>query len=134
MFNQYQSAYMRELEQIPPEQKCYCGWYRLGKCPHCPPNKTCADKLRDRGSAVPSSVCTCNMEIDGTEHFDVAPLRFYDQKTQRQMLYVYPDTKHWCAGWILYKTTGGAWATLRKATDADIEAMSAAVIGSHHSP
>ena len=55
-----QLDYMRELAEIPPDQRCYCGWYRLGMCPHCPPGRTCADKLRDRGNSVPSSVCRCN--------------------------------------------------------------------------
>jgi hypothetical protein len=64
--------------------------------------------------------------------FDVAPLRFFDKRSQREMMYVYPDTKHWCAGWLLFKTKGGTWATLRKATDEDIETMSAAVISAHH--
>lgn len=45
-FNSEQEDYMRELAEIPPEQRCYCGWYRLGQCPHCPKDKTCADKLK----------------------------------------------------------------------------------------
>jgi hypothetical protein len=64
--------------------------------------------------------------------FDVAPLRFFDNRTKQEMMYVYPDTKHWCAGWILFKTKGGTWATLRKATDVDINAMSNAVSSAHH--
>lgn len=50
MFNKYQLEYMQELEAILPHLKCYCGWYRLGECPHCPAGKTCADKLFDRGN------------------------------------------------------------------------------------
>jgi len=44
---------------IPPEQRCYCGWWLAGECPHCPKDKTCADKMFDRGNALPSSVCEC---------------------------------------------------------------------------
>jgi hypothetical protein len=64
--------------------------------------------------------------------FDVVPLRFFDNHTKREMMYVYPDTKHWCAGWLLFKTKAGTWATLRKATDADINVMSNAVSSAHH--
>lgn len=46
-FNSDQISYMESLHKIPPEQKCYCGWYRLGECPHCPKDKTCADKMRE---------------------------------------------------------------------------------------
>ena len=54
MFNKYQLEYMRELEAILPHLKCYCGWYRLGECPHCPAGKTCADKLFDRPENRPA--------------------------------------------------------------------------------
>lgn len=60
MFNEDQLAYMRHIERIPPHLRCYCGWYLLGECPHCPKGKTCLEKLLDRGNAVPSSVCACN--------------------------------------------------------------------------
>ncbi len=66
------------------------------------------------------------------DSFDIAPLKFYDQKREQPMMYVYPDTKHWCAGWLLYQAKHGGWVTLRKATDEDIERMSAAVIEAHH--
>ena len=45
MFNDEQRAYMAALDATPPEAKCWCGWHRLGECPHCPPDRTCADKL-----------------------------------------------------------------------------------------
>jgi hypothetical protein len=35
-------------------------------------------------------------------------------------------------GWIVYKHPDGQWVTLRKATDADTEAISNAVIAAHH--
>jgi hypothetical protein len=46
VFNRDQRDYMRSLDEMPPETKCYCGWYALGSCPHCPKDKTCADKLK----------------------------------------------------------------------------------------
>lgn len=64
--------------------------------------------------------------------FDVAPLKFFDNVTQREMMYVYPDTKHWCAGWLLFKAKSGEWVTLRKATQSDVDAMSNAVSEAHH--
>lgn len=51
MFNDDQKAHMAELASIPPEKRCWCGWYLLeptfpsGKCPSCPPGRTCAEKL-----------------------------------------------------------------------------------------
>ena len=42
MFNADQRAYMASLAAIPSEQRCECGWYRLGECPHCPPGRTLA--------------------------------------------------------------------------------------------
>jgi hypothetical protein len=45
MFNSDQSAHMEYLESIPPENRCWCGWYKLGKCDKCAPGKTLADKL-----------------------------------------------------------------------------------------
>lgn len=64
--------------------------------------------------------------------FDIAPLRFFDKVTNREMMYVYPHTQHWCAGWLLYRAKYGGWVTLRKATDNDVEQMSQAVIEAHH--
>ena len=60
LLNSDQRSYMEYINSLPPESRCYCGWYKLGECYHCPPGKTCADKLRDRGNSVVSSVCECN--------------------------------------------------------------------------
>jgi len=66
-------------------------------------------------------------------NFDVPGFEFYDQASKRQMKYVYPDTAHWTAGWILYRNPGdGQWVTLRKATDDDIKALNRAVVVAHH--
>ena len=62
--------------------------------------------------------------------FDVPPLRF--ESNGREMLYVYPDTKHEAAGWLLYRHPDGQWVSLRRATDADIRAMSNAVSRGFH--
>lgn len=43
--NADQQDYVDSLSKIAPDQKCYCGWFRLGQCGHCPPHLTCADKL-----------------------------------------------------------------------------------------
>lgn len=44
-FNSDQESYMKSLDAIPLEQKCWCGWYRLGECPNCKTTRTCADKV-----------------------------------------------------------------------------------------
>jgi len=43
-FNREQEAHMDELARIPLDQKCFCGWYRLGQCPNCTTRLSCADK------------------------------------------------------------------------------------------
>jgi hypothetical protein len=70
--------------------------------------------------------------FDPSTKFDVAPLRFYDQRRKQDMMYVYPDTKHELAGWLLYKHPDGQWVTLRKASDADVERLGAMVVSAHH--
>ncbi len=47
-------------ESLAPELRCYCGWWKLGQCPHCPSDRTAADRARDRGNDARSSVCRCN--------------------------------------------------------------------------
>lgn len=44
-FNEYQTDYMRSLSKVPLEEKCWCGWYRLGACPNCRPGETCAERV-----------------------------------------------------------------------------------------
>lgn len=60
----------------------------------------------------------------------VTPLRF--EANGREMMYCYPDSKHELAGWLLYRHPDGQWVTLRKATDADVTALSAGVSHSFH--
>lgn len=72
-----------------------------------------------------------NKPFDPSVTFDVAPLRFYDARRGQEMMYVYPDTKHEAAGWLLYKHPDGQWVTLRKATNDDIERLTAAMLDAH---
>lgn len=50
MFNDEQRAYMEELDRIPLQKKCWCGWDMAGECYNCKrddrlKDKTCADKM-----------------------------------------------------------------------------------------
>ena len=44
--NDDQIDYIRSLGKIPPSERCYCGWYRAGKCYHCKDRATLADRLK----------------------------------------------------------------------------------------
>jgi hypothetical protein len=57
---------------------------------------------------------------------------FYDNKSKRSMRYVYANQQTKYAGWILYQHPDGNWVTLRKATVADVSAISEAVVRAHH--
>lgn len=60
-------------------------------------------------------------------------VEFYDAASGRTMKYVYPDTKHWTAGWLLYRNPGdGQWVTLRKATEDDIARITKQIVKAHH--
>jgi hypothetical protein len=61
-------------------------------------------------------------------------IEFYDAQSQRQMKYVYPDSKHHTAGWLLYRHPDGQWVTLRKATEIDVACITEAVVLGHHRP
>jgi hypothetical protein len=45
VFNPDQLDHIKSLAELPPESRCWCGWYELGLCPHCPPGRTSAEKL-----------------------------------------------------------------------------------------
>jgi hypothetical protein len=45
-FNDDQLDYMRSLAAIPPAEKCYCAWFRLGECPNCPPGLSAGDRVK----------------------------------------------------------------------------------------
>jgi len=51
-FNEDQEDYMRSLAKIPPEKKCYCGWYPLGECgnPRCQNGKSNADRITEEAA------------------------------------------------------------------------------------
>lgn len=38
-FNEHQQDYMRWLGTLPAEAKCACGWYPVGQCPNCAPER-----------------------------------------------------------------------------------------------
>lgn len=42
--NPDQEDYVESLAQIPLAEKCFCCWYLIGDCPHCPKELTGADK------------------------------------------------------------------------------------------
>ncbi len=44
--NSDQNELMADLAEMPPETKCWCGWYALGECPQCPAGKSAADKVK----------------------------------------------------------------------------------------
>jgi hypothetical protein len=67
-----------------------------------------------------------------SDSFDVPGVEFYDVASGRTMKYVYPDTKHWAAGWILYRNGDGGWVTLRKASPDDVSVITRAVVRAHH--
>lgn len=53
---------------------------------------------------------------------------FFDNASKRTMRYISPDAEHGLAGWIVVRKPDGEWMTLRKATDADIAAISGATL------
>jgi hypothetical protein len=46
--NADQAEYMRGLGKIPAEEKCYCGWFRLGECNSCDKSKTHAVRVAEK--------------------------------------------------------------------------------------
>lgn len=49
MFNAEQRDYVEYLAGVPPERRCWCGWFPLDKCESgCPPGRTAAEKLARR--------------------------------------------------------------------------------------
>lgn len=59
-------------------------------------------------------------------------ITFYDAASGRNMRYVYPDSGHWLAGWIVVQNPSGEWMTLRKATVDDQCHINGAVVRAHH--
>lgn len=53
--------------------------------------------------------------MDDVQH--TSGIGFYSQTMQREMRYLYPDSGHHWAGWILFRHPDGHWVSLRKATD-----------------
>lgn len=57
---------------------------------------------------------------------------FFDAASKRVMRYIYPDAKHWLAGWIVVQNASGQWMTLRKATEQDLAVITAEIVRDHH--
>lgn len=73
------------------------------------------------------------MADDFKPNKDGKGITFFSQSFNCDMAYMYPDSGHHLAGWILRKTKGGQWVTERKATDKDIAAINEAVVRQYHS-
>jgi len=64
---------------------------------------------------------------------DVLPgISFYSDSHHCWIRYIYPDAKHFCAGWLLAIGPSGEWNALHRATDEDLTAIRQAVVRSHH--
>jgi hypothetical protein len=72
------------------------------------------------------------MPIEDFNAETISGISFYSKARKQKMRYLYPDSGHSLAGWILYEHPSGQWFSLRKATDRDIEELSSAVIRGHH--
>jgi hypothetical protein len=46
MYNDEQRDHMKHLSSVPSEKRCWCGWYLLNDCPHCPLDFTHADQVK----------------------------------------------------------------------------------------
>jgi hypothetical protein len=75
--NDDQLDHVRSLSQIPPEQRCWCGWFKLGECPTCERGKTCADKLEMERAVAGAPIAERPREVDAQpdgEVVNVCPL------------------------------------------------------------
>lgn len=81
-FNEDQNDYMRQIEAMPPETRCWCGWYPFGQCsnPSCPKDKTCADKLAQRAAASILVQLTAEYMKYTMRDAALAPLALSDKK------------------------------------------------------
>jgi hypothetical protein len=49
------------VSKLPSAQRCYCCWWAKADCPHCPKNKSGAERLlEDPKGAVPMQDCECD--------------------------------------------------------------------------
>jgi len=66
--------------------------------------------------------------MSNTGHID-----FFDARSGRDMRYIYPDSSHYLAGWVLFRHPHAEnWVTLRKASAEDIAAINKAVVEARH--
>jgi hypothetical protein len=48
------------VSKLPSRERCYCCWWAKADCPHCPKNKSGAERLlEDPKGAVPMRDCEC---------------------------------------------------------------------------
>ena len=47
-FNSDQEDYMDTFSKIPPNKKCWCGWYKFNECYNCERGKYSEKTLQDR--------------------------------------------------------------------------------------
>lgn len=46
MLNDDQADYLRQMNATPPAEKCWCAWFKLGECPHCPPGLSAETRIK----------------------------------------------------------------------------------------
>lgn len=63
------------------------------------------------------------------KNYEPTGIKFYDNASGREMILV---TEGSYKNWIVYKHPDGQYVTLRKATDADITAITTAFSDAHH--
>lgn len=67
----------------------------------------------------------------GRPFYEPSGMKFF--ANGKEMMLVTEDEPQKCwHGWLLYRHPDGQWVSLRKATDADIAAITEAVVRAHH--
>lgn len=88
--NSEQQEYAEALGRTDPARRCWCGWYQLGQCPHCPTGKTCADKIAVRCplclNAPPADGGRPNVHVKGCTN-ETPEERSYYEATMRLASY-----------------------------------------------
>ena len=67
-----------------------------------------------------------------TKNYEPSGTKFF-ANGREMMLVLTDEPRKDMHGWLLYRHPDGQWVSLRKATDADISAISQAVSNAHHS-
>ncbi len=64
-------------------------------------------------------VAEAGLTVPGERRFQPSGVRFYDQRSQREMLLI-REPGHESDGWLCYQHADGQWVTLRRATGRDL--------------